>query len=63
MEYLSINFRDNSSIEFYTDSIGSIFVGLEAEGMTENFSVEKEISKETLKSYIDKLQDMYNSVE
>ena len=63
MESLSINFRDNSSIEFYTDSVGSIIVGLEAEGMSENFSIEKEISKETLKSYIVKLQCIYDSIK
>lgn len=52
-----------TDIEFFTTADGSIYIGIESEGMTENFSEMKDISKETLKSYIDKLQKMHDNLK
>lgn len=58
MESLYIDLP-NTNIEIYKDKDN--FINLELR--TETFIDYLTISKEDLKSYIDKLQDMYNSVE
>jgi hypothetical protein len=48
-----------TDIEFFTSCDKSIYICVGYE----NTSNKKEISRETLKSYIDKLQEMYESTQ
>lgn len=50
-------------LEVYTDAIGCVYVGIDAEGCSENVSIDKEISKDDLKLMIDKLTEMYEVME
>lgn len=50
-----------TDIEFYTSCDKSIYICIDAHGEKENISNTKEISQETLKSYIDKLQILYEN--
>ena len=50
-----------TDIEFFTSCDKSINICISANGMSESVSDTKEISRETLKSYIDKLQEIYEN--
>lgn len=60
MESLYIDLGE-TDIEFFTSCDKSIYICIDAHGMNENISNTKEISRETLKSYIDKLQELYEN--
>jgi hypothetical protein len=45
----------NSSLTIYEDSIGSIYLEIESEGMSEDICSNIEISKDTIKDIITKL--------
>ena len=59
MESLFIDLG-RTDIEIFTSCDKTINIYIGAEGMNENIRDVKEISRETLKSYIDKLQLIYD---
>ena len=64
MKSLLIEVNKRTDIEFFINSQNSIFIEVEAEGPYDvDISVTKEISRETLKSYIEKLQEIYEYTE
>ena len=52
-----------TDIEFYTSCDKSIYICIDAHGEKENISNTKEISREKLKTYIDKLQLLYENTK
>ena len=51
---------NESEFEVFTDGTDSVILSIEAENIDSRFIDEKVISKETLKTYIDKLQEIYD---
>lgn len=53
---------NRTDLEIFTDCTGDIIIEISGEGSSENISESRIISKETLKSYIDSLQEIYEGL-